>query len=158
MTGITVSRRTVLAAGGCALAGAAVFSRAATVLARTDPSGTGDLVRKNYAAWLSKDWAKLDILLADNFTFSSAAPDDHISKATFKAQCWDSQVALIQRFDLELLVADGNEAFAKYVCWTKNGKSFRNVEYFRVKDGKIEALECYFGGLGYPSAANKGQS
>jgi hypothetical protein len=30
------------------------------------------------------------------------------------------------------------------------------VEYLRVRDGKVEALECYFGGSGYPSAANKG--
>jgi hypothetical protein len=30
------------------------------------------------------------MLLADNFTFTSAAGDDHISKSTFKAQCWDT--------------------------------------------------------------------
>ena len=159
MTTIAVSRRTVLAAGGCALAGAAGFSRAATAFARTDPSGpTGEIIRKNYAAWEKKDWGQLDVLLADNFTFTSAAPDDHISKSAFKAQCWESQSALIQRFELERVLVDGNEAFVKYLCWTKNGKSFRNVEYFRLKDGKIEALECYFGGnLGFPSAASKGQ-
>ena len=157
MTKIAVSRRTLLA--GCALAGAAGFSRAATAFARTDSSGTTEgLVRKNYAAWEKKDWPALDALLADNFTFSSAAPDDHISKSTFKAQCWESQAKVIQRFDLERVIVDGNEAFVKYVCWTKNGKSFRNVEYFRIKDQKIEAQECYFGGqFGYPTAASTGQ-
>jgi len=34
----------------------------------------------------------------------------------------------------------------KYLCHTTNGKSFRKVEYLLVKDGKVEALECYFGG------------
>jgi ketosteroid isomerase-like protein len=157
MTGIAVSRRTVLA--GCAVAGAAGFSRAATAFARTDPSGTnGEIIRKYYAGWEKKDWGQVDVLLADTFTFTSAAPDDHISKSTFKARCWESQAALIQRFELERVTVDGNEAFVKYLCWTKNGKSFRNVEYFRLKDGKVEAIECYFGGPGFPSAANKAQA
>ena len=29
--------------------------------------------------------------MADNFTSSSAAGDDHISRSTFKTQCWDTQ-------------------------------------------------------------------
>ena len=28
----------------------------------------------------------------------------------------------------------------KYLCHTKNGKSFRNVEYLRIKNGKLEYL------------------
>ena len=92
----------------------------------------------------------------DNFTFTSAAGDDHISKSAFKTQCWDTQAKLIDRSDLERVLGSGNEAFVKYLCHTKNGKSFRNVEYLRVRDGKIEAIECYFGGAGYPSAASKG--
>lgn len=40
---------------------------------------------------------------------------------------------------------------------TKNGKSFLNVDYFRIKNEKVEAIECYFGGqFGYPSAASTG--
>jgi hypothetical protein len=54
------------------------------------------------------------------------------------------------------VITSGNEAFVKYLCHTTNGKSFRNVEYLRVRDGKVEVLECYFGGAGYPSAASKG--
>jgi len=98
-----------------------------------------------------------DALLADNFTFSSAAGDDHISKSAFKTNCWDTQINFIGQFDLERVVASGNEAFAKYLCHTKNGKSFRNVEYFRLKDGKVEAIECYFGGKDtFPSAVSSG--
>ena len=83
--------------------------------------------------------------MAENFTFSSAAGDDHISKSTFKTQCWDTQAKLIERSDLERVITSGDEAFVKYLCHTTNGKSFRNVEYLRVRDGKVEALECYFG-------------
>jgi len=46
-----------------------------------------EIVRKYYAAWENKDLDSFNALLADNFTFSSAAGDDHISKSTFKTQC-----------------------------------------------------------------------
>ena len=43
-------------------------------------------IRDYYAAWEKKDWRPLDGLIADDFTFSSAASDDHISKSVFKAR------------------------------------------------------------------------
>jgi hypothetical protein len=95
--------------------------------------------------------------MADDFTFSSAAGDDHINKSTYRAQCWESQKGRIERFDLELVSVTGDEAFVKGSCRTKKGKTFRNVEYFRFKDHKVEAVECYFGDAtsGYPSATDK---
>lgn len=102
-------------------------------------------IRKYYAAWERKDWRPFDVLLADNFTFTSANNDDHISKRLFKTQCWESQINFIERFDLIRVFGSGNEAFAMYVCRTKSGKSFRNVEFFRLRDDKVEAIECYFG-------------
>jgi ketosteroid isomerase-like protein len=156
MTTIGVSRRKALK-GACVMAGAAGFLVTASARAETDPStSTEEIVRKWYRAWVEKDEAQFEALMADNFTFSSAAGDDHISRSTFKTQCWDTQAKLIERSDLERVMTSGNEAFVKYLCHTTNGKSFRNVEYLRLSDGKVEALECYFGGAGYPSAASKG--
>jgi hypothetical protein len=158
MARIEVSRRKALEAGACALVGAATFS--ATASARAGESATAEeIVRKWYKTWEveKKDWGPFDALLADNFTFSSAAGDDHISKSAFKTNCWDTQINFIGQLDLERVVASGNEAFAKYLCHTKNGKSFRNVEYFRLKDGKVESIECYFGGKDtFPSAVSSG--
>jgi hypothetical protein len=154
MARIGISRRKALEAGACALVGAAAFSVTAGQSATTE-----EIVRKWYKTWEveKKDWGPFDVLLADNFTFSSAAGDDHISKSAFKTNCWDTQINFIGQFDLERVVASGNEAFAKYLCHTKNGKSFRNVEYFRLKDGKVEAIECYFGGKDtFPSAVSNG--
>ena len=157
MTRIGVSRRKALEAGACALAGAAGLLVTASARAGTGPStATEEIIRKWYQAWEKKDLDQFEALMAENFTFSSAAGDDHISRSTFKAQCWDTQAKLIDRSDLERVITSGNDAFVKYLCHTKNGKSFRNVEYFLVRDGKVEALECYFGGSGYPSAASKG--
>jgi|SRR5579863_208773 len=156
MTGIGVSRRKVLEAGACALAGAAGLIVTASARAETGPDATEEIVRKWYKAWEEKDEPQFEALMADNFTFSSAAGDDHISRSKFKTQCWDTQAKLIERSDLERVMTNGSEAFVKYLCHTTNGKSFRNVEYLRLSDGKVEALECYFGGAGYPSAASKG--
>jgi len=157
MTTIGVSRRKALEAGACALTGAAGLWVTGSARAEAGASkATEETIRKYYKAWVEKDEGQFEALMTDNFTFTSAAGDDHISRSTFKTQCWDTQAKLIERYDLERVIASGNEVFVKYLCHTTNGKSFRNVEYLRVRDGKLEAIECYFGGAGYPSAASKG--
>jgi ketosteroid isomerase-like protein len=157
MTLSTVPRRRLLGAGICALAGGVGLAASANAAAGVSLSNEA-IIRKYYGAWKSKDWGVLDALLADNFTFTSAAPDDHISKTAFKKQCWDTQSALIEGFDLEAVFGSGEEALVKYLCHTMKGNAFRNVEYLRLRDKKLIAIECYFGGPGYPSAANTGHT
>jgi ketosteroid isomerase-like protein len=154
-----MSRRTVLGSGVGALTAAAIFppSVSAHADAGLRPKGE-EIIRQYYAAWEQKDWRPFDILLADDFTFTSAAGDDHISKSAFKVQCWGSQIDFIDRFDLQRVFGSGNEAFVMYVCRTKNGKTFRNVEYLRLRDDKLEAIECYFGAQSsFPSAVTTGK-
>jgi len=94
-----MSRRTILE-GACALAAAAGIPQSAH--AETGLSAKSDeTIRKWYAAWEKKDWRPVDTLLADDFTFTSAAGDDHINKSTFKTRCWESQIDFIERFDLQ---------------------------------------------------------
>jgi ketosteroid isomerase-like protein len=161
MTGtkIAVSRRNLLATGACALLGAVSLPGRASASALGGQNLTnGEIVRKWYAAWEQKDWGPVDSLLADNFTFSSAAGDDHISKSTFKEQCWKTQIDFIKHFDLERVSTGADDAFVKYLFHTKNGKSFQNVEYLRIKDGKLQSIECYFGAQSsFPSAVSTGQ-
>src|SRR5579863_7207367 len=156
MTRMVMSRRHLLEAGACALTGAVSLHGATILNAGAELSATKEqLIRKWYAAWEQKDWGPVDALLADNFTFSSAAGDDHISKSVFKTRCWETQINFIQRFELERVIGNGNDAFVKYRCLTRNGKSFRNVEYLRVTDEKVEAIECYFGEQSsFPSAVS----
>jgi ketosteroid isomerase-like protein len=159
MTKIAVSRRNLLAAGACTLFGAV------SVAGRTSAGTLGaqnltneELVRKWYAAWEKKDWGPLDSLLADNFTFTSAAGDDHISKSTFKTRCWETQIDFIGRFDLERITTGTEDAFVKYLCHNKDGKTFRNVEYLQIKNGKLQSIECYFGAQSsFPSAVSTGR-
>jgi len=157
MTKITVSRRNLLTTGAWALVGSVSLpGRARASAAEGQNLANEELVRKWYAAWEQKDWGPVDILLADSFTFTSAAGDDHISKSTFKAQCWETQINFIKHFDLERIATGAEDAFVKYLCHTTNGKLFRNVEYLRIKNGKLESIECYFGAQSsFPSAVSK---
>jgi ketosteroid isomerase-like protein len=158
MTRTTVSRRNLLAVGACALAGTVSLPVHATVReVGAQNAANEELIRKWYAAWGNKDLSTFNALLADDFTFSSAAGDDHISKATFKTQCWDTQINFIGHFNLERITTGTDDAFVKYLCYTTNGKSFRNVEYLRIKNGKLESIECYFGAQSsFPSAVSNG--
>lgn len=160
MTSMIVSRRRLLEVGACTLAGAVAFPRAACSHALIGLSTTKEaVIRRYYAAWEKKDWGLFDALLADNFTFTSANNDDHISKSVFKTRCWETQIDFIKRFELERVIGNADEAFVKYLCLTNNGKSFGNVEYLRVTDEKVEAIECYFGAQSsFASAMGTGKS
>ena len=152
----SMTRRTVLNAGMSALLGTVAASYAERARGGTAHlPATETLVRRWYKAWEQKDWAPLDRLLADDFTFTSANDDDHISKTAFKANCWETQKDFIGGFEIEQLVARGDSAFVKYLCRTANGRSFRNVEFIQVRGDKLRSIECYFGGRStFPSAVS----
>jgi hypothetical protein len=155
----SISRRTVLAGGALALVATAGIRQIAEARTEAGLSPKGDeLIRKYYAAWERKEWNNLNALLAEDFTFSSPF-DDHISKSAYKQGCWDTQSDFIKQFDLQQLSGSAGHAFVMYVCHTMNGKTFRNVEYFQLRDDKVKAVECYFGGkASFPSAVSAGQS
>ena len=152
-----MSRRGLLETGAAGLAATALVPQPAGADAQTSEVSTnGTVIREWYKLWEKekKDWAPFDAVMAEDFTFTSPL-DDRIGKSAFKKNCWDTQIAFVDRFDLELVMARGNEALVKYLCRTKNGKSFRNVEYLRLSNQRIEAIECYFGGnLTFPSAVS----
>ena len=160
MTTTVMSRRRLLGAGACALTGAvSLHGESSAHSAIGLDAAKEQVIRKWYAAWEKKDWRPVDALLSDDFTFTSANGDDHISKSVFKTRCWESQIDFIERFELEQVIGNGNDAFVKYRCMTKNGKSFKNVEYLRITDEKVEAIECYFGEQSsFPSAVSGGKS
>jgi SnoaL-like protein len=157
MTRTAMSRRTLFEAGACALAAAVTIPEIANAHAETGSGLSPEneaTIRKYYMTWETKEWRPMDMLLAHDFTFSSPL-DDRISKSAFKKGCWDTQIAFIERHDLKRVIGTGNEAFVMYVCHTTNGKTFRNVEYLRLKDAQVEAIECYFGAQNnFPSAVS----
>jgi hypothetical protein len=108
------------------------------------------IIRDYFAGWVKKDWPRVASQLAPGFTFTSAAPDDHIPVDKFKEKCW-VQADHIERFEFPRIVSNGNEAFAIVHVITKDNKVIRNVEYFHFENGKIKSIEVFFGGNGFPT-------
>jgi ketosteroid isomerase-like protein len=109
------------------------------------------VVRKYYTAYEVKDWHILELILADGFTFTSPAGDDHINLKVYKERCWPNS-ANTRRFELEKIVVSGDDAYVTYNGWTNDGRLFRNTERFKLKDGKIIENECFFGpGVSFPN-------
>ena len=149
-----MSRRKVFETGGFILAGSALLAGVEGASAQaSDQSADAAVVRRWYKSWETRDWDTTGAFLTDDFTFTSPTPDDHISKAAFKKNCWETQIDFIKSFNLELLMAQGDDVLVKYLCHVKGGKSFRNVEYLRLRNRQIASIECYFGGqMTYPSS------
>lgn len=112
------------------------------------------LIKDYYTAYEKKDWNMLNSILDTGFVFNSPV-DDHINLKTYKEKCWPN-CENIKKFDIEKLIVDGDAGFVTYNGWTNDGKLFRNTEYFKLKEGKIQENSCYFGpGVNYPNNTGK---
>lgn len=119
--------------------------------AQASSSPNEKAVRAYYTAFMTKDWNLIQENLADGFTFSSPL-DDHISVEAFKERCWPN-CNNIKKFEITKIVVRGDDAFVISNGWTNAGKLFRNSDYFKLKDGKIVAFECFFGpGVNFPNS------
>lgn len=112
------------------------------------------IIKTYFSGYEKKDWSITSSQLADGFTFTSAAPDDHIPLAVYKQRCWP-QSEFIKKIDFIAIVQDGDHAFALYNGTTTDNKIIRNTEYYTFSNGKIKSIECFFGGsgAGYPTNA-----
>ena len=101
------------------------------------------LVRKCFAAYESKDREALEVLLSDDFTFSSPL-DDNISREKYFERCWPNSEHL-RAFRIEKLFEDGNQAFVTYEAEQNDGARFRNTEFFTSDGDKLKHVDVYFG-------------
>ena len=116
--------------------------------------GYEKIIRDYFGGWVKKDWNQVAAQLAEGFTFTSPAPDDHISIEKFKAKCW-IQAEHIQRVDFVKIIGNGNEAFAIMHVITTDNRTIRNIEYFNFSNGKIKSIEVFFGGTGQGFPTNE---
>lgn len=108
------------------------------------------VIKAFYSGFENHDWNTVAAQLADDFTFSSAAGDDHISLDQFHKKCWPTN----QSFKKANFVSwgdGGNKLFLMVEISTTDNKLIRNVDVYTFKDGKMESMSCFFGsGGGYP--------
>jgi ketosteroid isomerase-like protein len=94
-------------------------------------------------AYVDKDRAAIEALIADDFHFTSPL-DNRIDRATYFARCWPNS-ATLAGFDFIHVVPHGDRVFVTYEGRSNGGKRFRNAEILTIRDGKIVEAEVYFG-------------
>ncbi len=102
-----------------------------------------EIIGALFAAYLSNDRKRVEEFFTSDFRFTSPY-DDALDKATYFARCWKG-CDWIARHELEKIVVQGSEAFVTYLCVAKDGKSFRNTEFFAFQGDKISRIDVYFG-------------
>ena len=115
----------------------------ATQGAANGRENNGAIARAAYEAYVTKDRAALEAILADDFQFTSPL-DNRLDRETYFRRCWPNSKT-IAGFDVVNLVADDDRVFVTYEGRSKNGHKGRNTEVFTVRDGKITEVEVYFG-------------
>ena len=140
---------------GFALSSQAGFAQSITgQTAALENSPNGKTIKAWYTAWQERDWNLMTQILADGFTFSSPL-DDHINIDAVKERCWPN-AGKIKTVDVQQIVMNGDVAIVIANGYNTDGKLFRNCDYFKLKDGKIIAYECFFGpGINYPTNTGK---
>ena len=106
------------------------------------PDDAVAIARASYKAYVTKDRAAIEALIADDFHFTSPL-DNRLDRATYFARCWPNSES-IDGFDFIHLVPDGEQVFVTYEG-RGGGRRFRNTEILTVKDGRITDAEVYFG-------------
>ena len=106
-----------------------------------------------------KDWGPRSIACSPTTSLFRALPATTTSaRVLLKRNAGIHRVVSSNILTWSEITTGADDAFVKYLCHTKNGKSFRNVEYFRIKNGKLQSIECYFGAQSsFPSAVSTGQ-
>lgn len=101
------------------------------------------LARASYRAFAQNDRLAFEALIAADFHFTSPL-DNRIDRATFFRRCWPNN-ALIAGFEFIAVVPHGDRVFVTYEARAKTGRRFRNTEILTIRNGKIAAVEVYFG-------------
>jgi ketosteroid isomerase-like protein len=107
------------------------------------PTANVAIARAAYEAYVTKDRAALERLIAEDFHFTSPL-DNRLDRATYFRRCWPNS-KVIEGFDFIHLVTDADRVFVTYEGRNTNGRRFRNTEILTIRDQHIVDVEVYFG-------------
>jgi ketosteroid isomerase-like protein len=101
------------------------------------------IARESYDAYVRKDRAAIEALIADDFHFTSPL-DNRLDRSTYFERCWPNSQR-IRAFDYVHLLADGDRVFVTYEGSNVDGGRFRNTEILTMRGQQIIEAEVYFG-------------
>jgi ketosteroid isomerase-like protein len=101
------------------------------------------IVRACLQAYVDKDRAAMEKLIADDYRFTSPL-DNALDRSTYFERCWPNS-EMFSAFTVIHAATDGVLAFVTYEAQTTAGKRFRNTEVHTVRGEQLVATEVYFG-------------
>jgi hypothetical protein len=101
------------------------------------------IARAAYEAYVTKNQAVLEKLIAEDFHFTSPL-DNRLDRETYFRRCWPNS-KVIEGFDFIHLVTNADRVFVTYEGRNTNGHRFRNTEILTIRDRHIVDVEVYFG-------------
>ena len=107
------------------------------------PASNEAIAKAAYQAYVTKDRAALEKLIAAHFNFTSPL-DNRLDRDTYFRRCWPVS-EVIAGFDFIHVLADADRVFVTYEGRNTNGKRFRNTEILTIRDNQIVEVEVYFG-------------
>ncbi|MHA7143751.1 nuclear transport factor 2 family protein [Arthrobacter sp. TmT3-37] len=103
-----------------------------------------ETVRRFVRAFQEQDRAAAESLMADGFDFTSPQ-DDHLDKDAWLERCFPSADHFDRPAVTLQLTEVGGVVLHRYE-YDVDGRTYRNVEASRVRDGLVHEVEVYFGG------------
>ena len=100
------------------------------------------IARAIYDAYIAKDRAAAEALIAADFSFTSPL-DNGINRERYFAICWPNSANTVG-FEIIHLVANGEQVFVTYEGQSKLA-CFHNTEILTVRNEQIAEVEVYFG-------------
>lgn len=101
------------------------------------------IARASYEAYVNKDRASIERLLAEDFHFTSPL-DNRLDRSTYFARCWPNSGTIVG-FEFINLAADNDRVFVTYVGRNRDGHQFRNTEIVTLRGMQVVEVEVYFG-------------
>mgnify|MGYP003575804055 CR=1 FL=1 len=119
-----------------------------------NPRSNADIARACFLAYAAGDRPALEALLAPGLRFTSPF-DNGLDLATYLAVCWPTHAG-IAGFAFVRVIEDGDTVVVTYEQARHDRPGARNTEVLTVRDGRIEAVEVYFGwSLPHPVEAGR---
>jgi len=106
-------------------------------------AGNVAIARAAYEAYVAKDRAAIEKVIAEDFHFTSPL-DNRLDRDTYFRRCWPNS-KVIDRFDFIHLVPHADRVFVTYEGRNTDGRRFRNTEILTMRDQQIVDVEVYFG-------------
>jgi ketosteroid isomerase-like protein len=104
---------------------------------------SAEIAKRMYRAYVDKDRSAIELLIAEDFHFTSPL-DNRLDRKTYFERCWPN-CRWIAGFDFIAVVPSNDRVYVTTVGHSDSGRNFRNTGVLTIQGGKVVEVEVYFG-------------